>query len=239
MTPREHTAVAPLGGKGDHRRMSNATNVALSSGAHAEVFDGPKGAPTIIVVHEWWGLNDDIRRLCRRFVSEGYGAMAVDLFGGKVTKDGSEAAQLANDMKTADAMATIAAATKWLHEHGVAKVGITGFCLGGGMALAAACTVEGIAAAVPFYGIPKADFVRFGKATPPICGHYSKIDAYASVERASAIADQAKAAGASFVLHTYDGPHAFMREADPKAYHEASAKAAWATTVAFLKEKLG
>jgi carboxymethylenebutenolidase len=218
--------------------MSNGTNVTLSTGAHAEVFEGPKGAPTIIVVHEWWGLNDDIRRLCRRFVSEGFGAMAVDLFGGKLTTDPTEAAQFAGDMKTEASMATIAAAAKWLHEHGSAKVAVTGFCLGGAMALAAACTVEGLAAAVPFYGIPKAEFIKFGKATPPICGHYSKSDAWASLERASAIAGEAKAAGASFALHAYDGPHAFMREADPNAYHEASAKAAWATTIAFLKEKV-
>lgn len=216
-------------------RMSNVT----FGGSKSEVFEGPKAAPAVIVVHEWWGLNDDIRRLCERFRAEGFTALAVDLYAGKSTKDQSEAASLANEMKTTEAMATIGEAAKWLAANGAPKIGITGFCLGGGMALAAACTVDGLAAAVPFYGIPKADFIRFGKTTPPICGHYSKTDAWASLERANAIAEQAKQAGATFELHAYDGPHAFMRESDPKAYHEASAKAAWARTVEFLHAKLG
>ena len=204
----------------------------------AEIFEGPKSAPAVIVVHEWWGINDDIRRLCGRFQKEGYTALAVDLYGGKSTKVEAEAASLANEMKTSEAMQTIGEAVKYLHAHGAAKVAITGFCLGGGMALAAACTVDGIAAAVPFYGIPKADFLRFSATTPPIMGHYSKDDAWASLERIQAIAADAKKAGANVVIHPYDGPHAFMRESAPTVFHPASACAAWDRTVEFLRAQL-
>ncbi|CAN5667084.1 dienelactone hydrolase family protein [soil metagenome] len=205
----------------------------------AEIFEGPESAPAVIVVHEWWGLNDDIRSLSARFVSEGFTALAVDLFAGKLAKNEAEAGELANEMKTTDAMTVITDAVKYLRGYGAPKVGITGFCLGGGMALAAGCTVAGLSAAVPFYGIPKPEFLRFSRDTPPILGHYSKIDAWASLERANGIAAQATAAGASFVVEAYDGPHAFMRAHDPKAYHEASATLAWKRTVEFLKKSLG
>jgi carboxymethylenebutenolidase len=197
-----------------------------------------KPGPAIILVHEWWGLNDDMRRMAARFAAEGYVAMLVDLYGGRSASTPEEAMALSSAMKTADAMQIIAGAVAYLHGRGSAKIAVTGFCLGGGMALAAACNVPGIDAAVPFYGTPKEEFVKLSKALPPVLGHYAKDDGFVSFERVAGIQKRATELGASFELHGYDGPHAFMREADPNAYHEPSATLAWARTVAFLRKHL-
>jgi len=197
-----------------------------------------KPGPAVILVHEWFGINDDMRRMAARFAAEGYVAMLVDLYGGRSATTHEEAMALSSAMKTSDAMQIIAGAVAYLHGRGSAKVAITGFCLGGGMALAAACNVPGIDAAVPFYGTPKEEFVKLSKSLPPILGHYAKNDAHVSFERVQGIQKRAAELGARFALHGYDGGHAFMREADPNAYHEPSATLAWARTVAFLRETL-
>ena len=205
---------------------------------HGELALPAKAGPAIILVHEWWGINADMRRLADRFAAEGFVAMLVDLYGGREATTGEEAMALSSEMKTANAMQIIAGAVTYLHGRGSAKVGVTGFCLGGGMALAAACTVPGIDAAVPFYGTPKEEFVKITKDLPPILGHYAKNDAHVSFERVQGIQQKATEAGAHFELHGYDGGHAFMREADPKAYHEPSATLAWTRTLAFLRKNL-
>lgn len=202
--------------------------------------DGDGRAGAMIVVHEWWGLNDDVRRIADDFAKEGYLALAVDLYGGKVTAEASEAMVIANDMKTAEAMKIVDGAVKFLkaHPRSNGKVGITGFCLGGGQALAAASSVPGITCAVPFYGLPIAAFQTFGPSSPHIVGHYSSTDAHITPERVRALRDKAVAAGARFDVHFYDGPHAFMRRADPAVYHEASARLAWSRTLELLRAEL-
>lgn len=201
---------------------------------------GGERVPFLIVVHEWWGLNDDIRGLSDRFAAEGFAALAVDLYGGRSTADAMEAMQLVNDMKTAEAMKVIAGAVGFAKAHGRSngKVGITGFCLGGAMAIAAACTVPGLAASVPFYGVPRAEFVDFTAPRPPILGHYGERDGSIPPEKIQPVVDAALASGNRFELCLYDAGHAFMRAHDAKAFDPAAAALAWARTLAFLRAEL-
>lgn len=201
---------------------------------------GTDAAGAFVVVHEWWGLNDDIRSICDRFAEAGYLALGIDVYGGRVATTAAEAMVLVDEMKTADAMKVVAGAVRVLREHSRSngKVGATGFCLGGGLAVAGACTVEGIACAVPFYGLPIASFQVFGPNTPPILGHYAEVDPHIGPERVKALQEKAIAAGASFEAHFYEGPHAFMRRADPKVYHPASEALAWSRTMAFAERWL-
>ena len=196
--------------------------------------------PGLLVVHEWWGINEDIRDICRRFAQEGFAAMAVDLYGGKSTSDPAEAMKLSNDLQTGDAMKVVAGArTFLLAQEGVTeKVGVTGFCLGGAMAIAAACTVPGLAAAVPFYGMPRADFVDFSAKRPPILGHYGSSDPIIDAARVRALAETATASGNRFEACFYEAGHAFMRKADVAAYHAPSALLAWQRTIDFLRTEL-
>ena len=201
--------------------------------------DAPAGA--VILVHEWYGLNDDMRRLAGRFAAEGFLALAVDLYDGRVATDAPEAMKLSSGLKTPDAVRIIAAAAETLRSlpRSNGRVAVTGFCLGGAMAIAAACAVPGLAAAVPFYGIPKPEYVDWSRCEAPILGHYGAKDPMIAMERPQALADAARAAGRSFALHFYDAGHAFMREGDPSAYDAPSASQAWERTVAFLRERLG
>lgn len=201
--------------------------------------DAPAGA--VILVHEWYGLNDDMRRLAERFAADGFIALAVDLYDGRVATAAPEAMQLSSALKTPDAVRIVAAAAEVLRAlpRCNGRVAVTGFCLGGAMAIAAACGVPGLAAAVPFYGVPKPEYVDWSRCEAPIMGHYGAKDPMIPTERPQALADAARAAGRSFTLHFYDAGHAFMREGDPSVYDAPSASQAWERTVAFLRERLG
>jgi carboxymethylenebutenolidase len=201
---------------------------------------GEGKVPGIVVVHEWWGINDDIRRIAGRFAAEGIAALVVDLYGGQSTTDPAEAFRLSNEMRTLRSVEIIAGGVAALasHARGSGKVAVTGFCLGGAMTLAAACQVDGLAAAVPFYGTPKDEHANGWRAKAPILGHYAKNDGFVSIDRARKIAQAVNEAGGSMELHEYDAGHAFMREADVTAYDAASAALAWGRTITFLKKQL-
>lgn len=207
--------------------------LALPAGA------APSGA--VVVIHEWWGLNDDVRRMTDRFAAEGWVGLAVDLYGGRVTSEAAEALALSTEMKTADAVEIVRGAAAALSAHPACngKIAVTGFCLGGGMTLAAVAGVDGLAAGVPFYGSPRDEFLHYDRMRAPILGHYASQDAFVDPARVRRIAEAVRAAGGSFELHFYEGGHAFMRERDPHAYHEPSARLAWERTTAFLRARLG
>jgi carboxymethylenebutenolidase len=204
----------------------------------------PKGeakAPAVIVVQEWWGLNEDMRRIAGRFSEEGFVALAVDLYDGKVTTEQSEAFAAMQAMKTSDALSIVSGAVEFLRAsaHCTGKVGITGFCLGGGITLAAACNVPGLSAAAPFYGIPVAEYADWSKAKIPISAHFGKNDGIIPVSRPEGILEAVRAAGGKMELHLYDAGHAFMRAADASVFHEPSAKLAWERVMTFFRRELG
>lgn len=199
-------------------------------------------APGLVVVHEWWGLNDSIRALSQRFCDAGFSVLAVDLFGGAVTDDAKVALKLAMEMRTLDATTIIEAAAAFLRGHGCDKVGVTGFCLGGGMTLAAACHCPSASAFVPFYGLPMAKYVDWSKTLGPILGHYVEQDRFVDVSRVRAAADAVNASDTNprgtFELHIYDAQHAFMRAEDPTVFNAQAAELAWQRTLEFLQRHL-
>jgi len=198
-----------------------------------------QSGPGLIVVHEWWGLNDGIRAMGERFASEGFTVLVPDLFDGKSTADAAEAGALMQAMKTERSMEIIdACATELAHRTGK-KVGITGFCLGGAMAFAAAASVHGIACAVPFYGIPRPDYFEAAKMSCPIQAHFAKADDWARADKAQELADAMRERGGKMELHVYDAGHAFMREGDASTYSAENAKLAWGRASAFLHAQLG
>ncbi len=219
-----------------------AVNFPFEGGrASGELF-APKtpSAPALVLVHEWWGLNDDVRRMAGRFAEQGFLTLAIDLYHGRSTAEAEVAMQLSNELSTAVAMKEIAGAVAFLGSDARSngKVGVTGFCLGGAISLASAFNVDGLSAVVPFYGNPRADFVHLEKKTAPIQGHYAKNDGFIDSGRTRAIAEGVRANGGAFELFMYDAGHAFMREADPHAYHAESATLAWERAFAFLHAEL-
>lgn len=195
--------------------------------------------PGLIVIHEWWGMNEGIVRMGERFAAEGFTVLVPDLYDGAVTDDAAKAGALMSAMKTERSMEIIAACVEELARRtGGKKVGITGFCMGGAMAFAAAASVDGLACAVPFYGIPRDDYFQADKMRCPIQAHFAKVDDWARADKAQRLADEVNAHGGRMELHVYDAGHAFMREGDPTVYNAEQAKLAWSRASAFLHTQL-
>jgi carboxymethylenebutenolidase len=202
--------------------------------------DGEVGG--LVVIQEWHGINAEMKKKVQRFAGEGFLTLAPDLYHGKVAKDDHEAGQLMGALDWARALGDIAGAVKHLQEspRSNGKVGVLGFCLGGALAFATAATLPGLAAVVPFYGIPDTSKFDWSKVDAPILAHFAGHDDWASPDKARALARLIEAGGKSIELHVYEGAgHAFMRDTDPSKYHEPSAKKAWERTLAFLHQKLG
>lgn len=183
--------------------------------------------PGVVVLHEWWGLNDELRGHVDRLAEEGLSAIAPNLYDVAATTDPAVARGLSQAMKTGEAMRRVAEAVAYLRAqpgHN-GKVGVMGFCLGGVMSFAAACSVEGIDAVAPFYGgAPVAPFNDWSRVKAPIQGHFGAKDPIIPVERVVALREALAAAGANAELHVYEGAgHAFMRQGDPAAFHAPSA----------------
>ena len=211
-----------------------------ASGALAEPAGSGKTGG-VVVVQEWWGLNDHIRGWVDKLAAEGFVALAPDLYHGKVTKDPAEAGQLMTALDTLKAVDEICGAVKGLQAHprSNGKVAVMGFCMGGALSFASACHVPGLACVVPFYGIPPAEKVDYGKVTAPILAHFAKKDDWAKPERAQEIKKTLEAAGKSMELHVYDAQHAFMNDTRTDVHDAACAKQAWERTLAFLRKHLG
>src|SRR5262249_41657531 len=154
----------------------------------------------------WWGLNDDIRALTDRFAAAGFVALAIDYYDGAVTADAGEAMKLVEAMKTPDAVDIARGAARLLatHPRSNGKVGVTGFCMGGAVTLAASCHAPEIGAFVPFYGLPLPKYVDWTETLGPIQGHFGAKDRLIDVKRAEAVRDAVLAAGGSFELCIYD-----------------------------------
>lgn len=194
--------------------------------------------PGLIVIHEWWGLNEGIVKMGERFAAEGFTVLVPDLYDGAVTDDAAKAGALMGAMKTERSMEIVVACVEELARRTGKKVGITGFCMGGAMAFAAAASVDGLACAVPFYGIPRDDYFQAEKMRCPIQAHFAKVDDWARADKAQHLADAVTARGGEMALHVYDAGHAFMREGDPSVYVADQAKLAWSRASEFLHAQL-
>jgi carboxymethylenebutenolidase len=134
------------------------------------------GRPGIVVIQEWWGLNDQICGVADRFARAGWNALAPDLYAGRVTQSPDEANHLMTGLDFAGAThQDIRGAVGHLAADG-AKVGVMGFCMGGALTVAAAVHVPELSAAVCFYGIPPKEFADPAKIAVPFQGHFANRD---------------------------------------------------------------
>ncbi len=202
---------------------------------------GTEKAPSVVLVQEWWGVNDHIRSLLDRLAAAGFVALAPDLYHGKVTKDAAEAGKLMTELDGDRSMDEIAGAVAWLkaQPRSNGKVGIIGFCMGGAFSFRAAANVPEIDAAVPFYGIPDPAKADYAKVKAPIQAHFAGRDQWAKPERAEAIKKQLDARGQPMELHVYDADHAFVNDTRPEVYAPEAAKLAWERATSFLHRHLG
>ena len=213
----------------------------------AEPAAGAAGAPGIVVIQEWWGLNDQIRGVADRLAARGYRALVPDLYRGRSTVEAEEASHLMTNLNFGDAAGQdVRGAIQHLKATGSARVGVTGFCMGGALTLLTAVHVPEADAAVVWYGYPPLEFVDAAKIKAPLMAHWATDDAAFPIAGVDALQARLDAAGVPYDFHRYDAKHAFANETQTEgrqllpvlAYHPQHAATAWARTDAFLDRHL-
>ncbi|UJR83491.1 dienelactone hydrolase family protein [Sandaracinus amylolyticus] len=220
--------------------MSEKIRVADGVDGELATPPGDGVVPGLIIVHESFGITDQVRALCDRFAAEGYLALAPDLYHGETATNAEEASRLMQRLSTTEAMQDVAAAMIRLEQDARCngRIGIVGFCMGGAMAFAAATSIEGLRAAVPFYGIPIPGYFEASKVKCPIQAHFAQRDEWATPARAQKFQSEVQVHGGEMELHVYDAGHAFMRDGDQRTYDAKAAQEAWARALAYLASKL-
>ena len=199
--------------------------------------------PGVIVLQEWWGIEEHIRSVCDRLAGEGFYALAPDLYGGETTTQPSEAEQkmMALSMDEVEPQ-MCGAADHLVAQPGVAgdAVGALGFCLGGGLAVWAAASCPKVTAVVTYYYVMPHGKPDFARVKGPVLGHFGTADEFVSHDEAKALESELRDAGVDVTFHYYDGAgHAFFNDTDRLGTYDPDAtQLSWERTVSFLREAL-
>ncbi|HEY2570863.1 MAG TPA: dienelactone hydrolase family protein [Solirubrobacteraceae bacterium] len=201
------------------------------------------GGPAVIVLQEWWGIEEHIRSVCDRLAQAGFYALAPDLYGGETTTQPSEAEQkmMALSMdKVEPQMCGAAEHLAGLPGVQGDSVGALGFCLGGGLAVWAAATCPKITAAVTYYYVMPHGKPDFAAVKGPVLGHFGTADEFIPHDDAKALETQLRDAGVDVTFHYYDGAgHAFFNDSNRLGTYDAeAAQLSWERTVSFLRNAL-
>lgn len=201
--------------------------------------------PGVVVIQEWWGLVPHIRDVCDRFAAEGFVALAPDLYDGHTTAEPDEAGKLMMTMNLGAAMDRVGGAADMLLAHDAVTsdlVGVTGFCMGGGLAMLTACRrPDAVGACVTFYGVipwPDAE-PGWSTLSAPVLGHFAAGDDSFPPAKVDELRQRLTALGKDVTFTVHPGvDHAFFNDDRPEVYDEATASATWAETLAFLRHNL-
>jgi carboxymethylenebutenolidase len=197
----------------------------------------------VVVLQEWWGVDDSVKGLVDRFAADGFVALAPDLYHGETTEQPDEAQQKMMAMNMGEAEKEMRGAVDYLASHEAfdgSGVGAVGFCLGGGLAVWAATANPKVDAVVTYYYVMPHGKPDFSKVDAPVLGHFGTNDDFVSVDDAKGLEQELKDAGADAKFEFYEGAgHAFANNHDRLGtYHEEHDRSAWQKTVDFLKRHL-
>jgi carboxymethylenebutenolidase len=220
-----------------------ASNGGTAQGYLAAPGDGGTG-PGVIVIQEWWGLVPHIKSVADRFAREGFVALAPDLYHGKAVSEPDEAGKLMMTLNMEQAAKDMSGAVEeLLRRSSTDRVGVVGFCMGGGLALLLATQrPDAVAACVPFYGVipPGGPDPDWAAMTAAIQGHYAENDDFAGPKAVAELEQKLAALGKEAEFQLYPGTeHAFFNDDRPEVHNEEASAAAWARTIGFLNAKLG
>jgi carboxymethylenebutenolidase len=204
-----------------------------------------RNAPGIVVIQEWWGLNDQIKGVADKLAAAGYRALVPDLYRGKVALEAHEAEHLMKGLNFGDAAGQdVRGAVQYLIASGSSKVAATGFCMGGALTVLVAANVPELNTAVIWYGVPPLEYVDASKIKITLLGHFAIHDTSFPIAQVDALEKKLQQAKVPFEFHRYDAKHAFANEtADSKhldfiKYDAQAAELAWSRTLEFLGEQL-
>ena len=216
-------------------------NLKTSQGATTAYVARPEKdvATGVLLIQEYWGINEHIRDLAGRFASEGYLCVAPDLYRGRIAADKDEAATLMQALPIEDGMETIRKAMDAVKEtYKIEQFAIIGFCMGGTFALRAACEIPELKAAAPFYGdIPEADVLK--KLKVPTLFIAGERDAWINAQKVNGLKEVAKKYDLPVEVVSYDADHAFFNDTRPQVYDAEAAADAWRRVLNHFEKQLG
>ncbi len=203
-------------------------------------------APAVVVIQEWWGLNDQIKGVADRLATAGYQALVPDLYRGKATVEAEEAHHLMTGLDFGDAASQdIRGAVQFLKAR-ASKVGLTGFCMGGALTLLGATQAPELDAAAVWYGCPPLDYIDANKIKAPLLGHWATQDEFFKIDVVDGLETKLTAAGVGYEFHRYLAHHAFANETavgphrtPATQYDPVWAQQAWDRTLRFFGKHLG
>ena len=202
-------------------------------------------APGVVVIQEWWGLDDEVKAVADRLAKVGYRALVPDLYRGKLAIEANEAEHLMGDLNFGDAAGQdIRGAVQYLKATGSAKVAVTGFCMGGALTILAACNVPELDASIVWYGNPPLEYVNADAISKPMLGHWAMHDEFFPIAGVDQLEQKLKQAGVDYEFHRYDTKHAFAnpksdaRGLAPLKYNAEAAQLAWERTLNFLQKNI-
>ncbi len=204
-------------------------NLSTANGASTAYVARPheEANACVLLIQEWWGINEHIRDVAGRYAREGYLCVAPDLYRGRVTADKEEASALMHGLAIEDGIETIRKAIAAARDtYRVDQFVITGYCMGGTFAMRAACDIPELKAAAPFYGdVPDEDVLKNLKV--PTLFIAGKRDAWINPEKVNGLKEVAAKYNLPVETVSYDADHAFFNDTRPEVYDASAAKDAW------------
>jgi len=196
-------------------------------------------APAVVLIHEWWGLNDQIKSVAAELAKMGYVALAVDLMDGSVATSPDAARSQMQAVKPAEATDTMKSWIDWVraHEATTDKVGTVGWCFGGGWSLNGSIATP-VDATVVYYGRVNRTAEDLKSLQGPVLGHFATQDKFINKEMVDGFESAMQTAGKPLTVHWYEADHAFANPTGAR-YDEGDAKLSWERTTAFFKQHLG
>jgi carboxymethylenebutenolidase len=202
-------------------------------------------APAVVVIQEWWGLNDQIRGVADRLAQAGYLALVPDLYRGKLTVEQEEAHHLLNGLDFGDAASQdLRGAVQYLKGR-ASKVAVTGYCMGGALTWLTLCQSPEVAAGVVWYGYPPVEYVDASKIKVPVLAHWATQDQFFTIDKVDALEAKLREAKVDYIAHRYLAHHAFANETavgpgriPATQYDAAWSQLAWDRTLTFFGRTL-
>jgi len=202
--------------------------------------------PGVVVIQEWWGLNDQIRGVANRLAEAGFVALVPDLYRGKSTVEAEEANHLMTNLDFGDAASQdVRGAVQHLKAR-CPKVAVTGFCMGGALTVLTLANVPEVDAGVVWYGLPPLEYIDATRIKVPVLAHWATQDGAFPIANVDALEEKLRGAGVAYEGHRYLAQHGFANETAVgrgripiTQYDAAWAQMAWDRTLRFFGRELG
>ncbi len=194
--------------------------------------------PAVLLLHEWWGLNDQIKSVAREFAEQGYLALALDLYDGRIAKNADEAGKYMGALDREASIDLMGAAIDFLKQHPLStgKVGTIGWCMGGGLSLDASIA-RPVDATIVYYGSVTHPLDDLKKLKGPLLGHFAERDQWIDHKMVDPFEARLKEAGKRGEIHWYQADHAFANPTGDH-YQKPDAERSWQRTLDFFRANL-